>query len=88
MKATSLCHFTKNSKETILQSVVIIWDEAPMLNRWGFEAVDRSLRLLMNNDKPFGGKIMVLGGDLRQVLPVIPKAKKSQIMSMILKRSD
>jgi len=88
LNATSLCSFTNNSKAVILQSAVIIWDEAPMLNRWGFEAVDRSLRLLTKIDKPFGGKIVVLGGDFRQVLPVIPKANKSQIMSMILKRSD
>ena len=88
LKATSLCSFSNNSKAVILQSAVIIWDEAPMLNMWGFEAVDRSLRLLTKIEKPFGGKIVVLGGDFRQVLPVIPKANKTQIMSMILKRSD
>ena len=45
------------------------------------------MRSLTKIEKPFGSKIVVFGGDFRQVLPVIPKANKSQIMSMILKRS-
>jgi hypothetical protein len=67
---------------------MIIWDEAPMQSRWSFEAVDRSLRLLTKVNEPFGGKIVVFGGDFRQVLPVIPKANSSVVISMILKRSE
>ncbi|XP_052625657.1 uncharacterized protein LOC111914445 [Lactuca sativa] len=43
---------------------LIIWDEAPMMHRHCFEAVDRILRdiiLPKNNDKPFGGKTIVFG---------------------------
>jgi len=42
---------------------LIIWDEAPMLHRHAFEAVDRTLRDLMKavdpllEEKPFGGKL-------------------------------
>ncbi|XP_057744719.1 uncharacterized protein LOC130962534 [Arachis stenosperma] len=35
---------------------------------------------LSNKDLPFGGKIIVLGGDFRQVLPVIPKASRAEIV--------
>jgi hypothetical protein len=44
-----------------------------------FEAVDWILHDLMQLDdahaieKIFGGKIVVLGGDFRQILPVVPK---------------
>ena len=40
---------------------LIIWDEAPMMHRWCFEAVDRSMRDIMskndplNEFRPFGG---------------------------------
>ncbi|XP_057745252.1 uncharacterized protein LOC130963121 [Arachis stenosperma] len=50
-----------------------------MTNKLAFEALDRTLRDIMvsvsdrNKDLPFGGKVDVLGGDFKQVLPVIPK---------------
>jgi hypothetical protein len=50
---------------------MIIWDEAPMMHRRTFEAVDRTLRDLMQLDdaqateKIFGGKIVALSGDFR-----------------------
>jgi len=40
-----------------------------MVNKWAFEALDRILRDIMrfktndSMDKPFGGKVIVLGGD-------------------------
>ena len=33
--------------------------------------VDRTLRWIKKNDKPFGGVIVVLGGDWKQLLPVV-----------------
>ncbi|RYR66272.1 hypothetical protein Ahy_A03g012255 [Arachis hypogaea] len=65
---------------------LIIWDEAPMTNKLAFEALDRTLRDIMvsvsdrNKDLPFGGKVVVLGGDFRQVLPVIPKGSRAEIV--------
>ena len=58
-----------------------------------FEALDRSLRdILSENDTkasyiPFGGKVVVLGGDRKHILPVIENASKSQIVSASLVRS-
>jgi ATP-dependent DNA helicase PIF1 len=52
---------------------LIIWDEAPMMHRWCFEAVDQSLRDIMskndplNEFRPFGGMTVVLGGDFKQI---------------------
>ncbi|XP_070032426.1 uncharacterized protein [Nicotiana tomentosiformis] len=51
-----------------------------MMHRYCFEALDRTLRDILifkdasNLDRPFGEKMVVLGGDFRQILPVIPKA--------------
>lgn len=57
-----------------------------MTHRKCFEAVDRTLRdvLSVSNpelaDLPFGGVVMVLGGDLRQILPVIEGGTRPQII--------
>lgn len=48
-------------------------------DRWAFEALDKTLRDVMScvingsEDLPFGGKTIVLGGDFRQILPVVPR---------------
>ncbi|XP_071582399.1 uncharacterized protein [Temnothorax nylanderi] len=49
---------------------IFIWDEAPMAPRYALEIMDRTLRDIMNNDVLFGGKIVILGGDFRQLLPI------------------
>ncbi|PUZ46146.1 hypothetical protein GQ55_7G026400 [Panicum hallii var. hallii] len=54
----TMCSFTKAS--------LIIWDEVAMTKRQLVETLDRSLRDIMDCDKPFGGKVM-FGGDFRQV---------------------
>jgi len=76
-----------NLAELLSQTDLIIWDEALMTNRQCFEALDRSLRdILCENDTelcdvPFGGKVVVLGGDPKQILPVIENANKAQIIN-------
>ncbi|XP_010469634.1 PREDICTED: uncharacterized protein LOC104749655 [Camelina sativa] len=72
-------------KETSL----IIWDEAPIMSRYCFENLDRSLSDIMRNgdNKPFGGKVVVFGGDFRQVLPVINGAGRAQIVLASLNSS-
>jgi len=58
---------------------VIIWDEAPMAHKFCFEALDRTLRDILSNDQIFGGKVIVFGGDFRQILPLIPRGNRSDI---------
>ena len=43
-----------------------------MAHRHCHEAVQRCLRDVMGNDFPWGGKnVVVMGGDFRQILPVV-----------------
>ncbi|CDF36188.1 ATP dependant DNA helicase PIF1 [Chondrus crispus] len=51
------------------------------------ETVDRSLRDLMQTDRPFGGKFLLLAGDFRQILPVVPGGSRGQIVSACVKSS-
>ncbi|XP_019094615.1 PREDICTED: ATP-dependent DNA helicase PIF1-like [Camelina sativa] len=70
------CSIDVNSHlaELIREARLIIWDEAPMMNKNCFETLDRSLRDIMKCDRVFKGKVFVLGGDFRQILPVVPEA--------------
>jgi hypothetical protein len=36
---------------------------------------------------PFGGKVMVFGGDFRQVLPVVTRGTRAQVTDATLQRS-
>ncbi|CDF38639.1 unnamed protein product [Chondrus crispus] len=58
-----------------------------MCHRHCIETVDRSLRDLMQTDRPFGGKFLVLAGDFRQILPVVPGGSRGQIVSACVKAS-
>lgn len=87
----AICSFTKQSGTAkLLQTAsLIIWDEASMTKRQAVEALDRSMRDIMDKQNlPFGGKTVVFGGDFRQVLPVIRKGSRSQILDASLRRSD
>ena len=87
--SSALCLKGQSTEAHRLRSAdVIIWDEAPMAPANALDAVDRGLRSLMRNDLPFGGKIMVLGGDFRQVLPVIPRGSMSEQMAASIKSSN
>ena len=71
---SSLCNISKQSGtiELIRRAKLIIWDEAPMATRWAIETINRTLKDIMDSPLLFGGKVIILGGDFRQVLPVVP----------------
>ncbi|CAN0900850.1 ATP-dependent DNA helicase PIF1 [Linum grandiflorum] len=77
----------------IEQTSLIVWDEAPMVHRLSFEAVDRTICDLMNTPqsgpgyKPFGGKTVLLGGDFRQTIPVVTNGLRGDNLSACLTRS-
>ncbi|KAL6183772.1 hypothetical protein ACLB2K_045183 [Fragaria x ananassa] len=87
---SSMCSIGKQSAlaQLVRQSTAVIWDEAPMTNRDVFELVDRTFQDIMDVELPFGGKIMIFGGDFRQVLPVIPKGTRSQLIEASIMRSS
>ncbi|XP_056697484.1 uncharacterized protein [Spinacia oleracea] len=94
----STCNISRKSQlaELIRHTSLIIWDEAPMDHRFAFEAfeaLDRTLRDIMgdknceSSSKLFGGKVVLLGGDFRQVLPIIPKGGRQDIVQASINRS-
>ena len=92
---TSFCTINQGSDLAALLSKtkLIIWDEAPMMHRHCFEALDRTLRDILrvtnpnSNNIPFGGKVIVFGGDFRQILPVITGGTRQDIVHASLNSS-
>ena len=91
----SVCMIPRQSDEAKLlqRASVIIWDEAPMMHKHAFEALDRTMRDLMKNvapgseNYPFGGKVILFGGDFRQILPVVIGGSRPDIVDACLNRS-
>ncbi|OIT30628.1 hypothetical protein A4A49_52816 [Nicotiana attenuata] len=63
------------------------------MHKYCFEALDQTLRDILrfkdtsSADKPFGGKTVVFGGDFRQILPVIAKGSRQDIVNATLNSS-
>jgi hypothetical protein len=87
--AYSTCNITRRSEagQLLREAKLILWDEASMTHRYCPEALDRTLRDLMKVDQPFGGKVVIFLGDFRQVLAVVKRGSKAQIIAATLKNS-
>ncbi|GBN49697.1 hypothetical protein AVEN_266074-1 [Araneus ventricosus] len=70
----------------LLKTKLIVWDEAPMTHVYAFLAVDRLLQDLTKCKEPFWGKVILLGGDFRQVLPVILRGSRTLTVASSLKK--
>nr|GFA01494.1 ATP-dependent DNA helicase PIF1-like [Tanacetum cinerariifolium] len=65
-----------------------------MITRLAYEALDRTLRDICtdtyasNSDKVFDGKVVVFGGDFRQILHVIPNGCRQDVVHASLGKND
>jgi hypothetical protein len=86
---TSICHISPASVHaTFLRSITMfIIDEASMVPTHALSAIDNMLQDITANSVPFGGKIFLLGGDFRQVLPVVPRSPRTVIVENCIKSS-
>ncbi|GJZ19453.1 hypothetical protein Tco_0556043 [Tanacetum coccineum] len=86
LSTNSMCNIKKQSglAKLLCQAKLIIWDEASMAKRQAVEAVDRTMQDITGVKLPFGIKIMVLGGDFRQVLSVVRRGTRAQIVDSSL----
>ncbi|XP_020271151.1 uncharacterized protein LOC109846336 [Asparagus officinalis] len=86
---TTMCNISKQdgTSKLIRLASLIIWDEAPMAKRFAIETVDRTLRDVMGDKRFFGGKVVVFGGDFRQVLPVVPRGTRAETINASLVKS-
>lgn len=79
--------------KVLRKSKIIIIDEASMVPAAAIDCIDRLLRDIMkfenqiNENILMGGKIVLFGGDFRQVLPVVPMQGKVQTLEACLQNS-
>jgi len=80
LNSTSTCYINRDSKlAALLQAVaLIVWDEAIMMHKHVFEAVNRSLQDIMAIINPTF-KFLPFGGDFRQILRVVPRGTREML---------
>ncbi|KAK6013623.1 hypothetical protein OSTOST_21058 [Ostertagia ostertagi] len=85
-RSSSMRRQQKEARE-LMAVDMIIWDEISMAPKVALEAVDVLLKDIMQNDEPFGGKVMVIGGDFRQVLPVVEHGQREDLVAACVHKS-
>ncbi|KAK6012895.1 hypothetical protein OSTOST_21927 [Ostertagia ostertagi] len=85
-RTSSMRRQQKEAKH-LMETDIIIWDEI----QWHLELLSKqstfSLEILMQVDTPFGGKVFVIGGDFRQILPVVEHGQREDIVEACVLKS-
>lgn len=87
---TPLCNISKQSKfaEVLRKAKIIVWDESTMAHKKAMEALNRTLQDIRSNKSLMGGLTVLLAGDFRQTLPVVPRGTRADEIKACLKRSS
>lgn len=83
------CNITKNSQkgELLRRCKLLVWDEASMAHKLMIEALNETLKDIRSSTSVMGGLVVVLAGDFRQTLPIIPKGTPSDQINACIKNS-
>jgi len=73
--------------DRVRKADLIIWDEATMASGLALECVNRLFQEVMRTETTFGGTTVLLGGDFRQTLPILPGADSAATVQGSLKHS-
>ena len=85
---SSSIHDNDSRAQLIRNASIITWDEAPMTNNLAvLSTMEEVCRLAMHDQRPFGGKIVVLLGDFRQTCPVVRNGSKNDVLDASIKAS-
>lgn len=83
------CNISKGTgmARLLQECKLIVWDEATMSHKNAFYALDKTLRDIRSCNKTMGGVTVVLSGDFRQTLPIIPRGTPADEIKACLKNS-
>jgi hypothetical protein len=81
------CNIKPDSKyaELLRNTAVFIIDEASMVPKYALQAIDKLLQEIHESTEPFGGAVMLLGGDFRQILPVLRGGSASEQVGITIR---
>jgi ATP-dependent DNA helicase PIF1 len=92
-ESVSTITVTSQRAEVIREATMLIWDEISMADKRAVECADALCREIMRHQDqalesvPFGGKLMIFAGDWRQLLPVVVRGGRAQVVNTCMKRS-
>ncbi|XP_029657219.1 uncharacterized protein LOC115231303 [Octopus sinensis] len=83
------CNVSRGSAmgNLLTECSLIIWDEEAMCYKAAFEALERFLQDLRRNMRVESGVIVLLAGNFRQTLPVIPRGTRADEVNASIKSS-
>ncbi|POS84280.1 hypothetical protein EPUL_003640 [Erysiphe pulchra] len=79
----SVCRIPAQSQlaNLLRRTALIIWDEVTMQSKHNFSTVYEVLRDLCDGSEIFRGIPVLLGGDFAQILPVVLKDRRDQVVN-------
>nr|XP_047132655.1 ATP-dependent DNA helicase pif1-like [Hydra vulgaris] len=89
MLDNSTCNVTPNSiqGQFLRQVSLFMLDETSMIPKHALNAIDRLLKDVCNNNFPFGGKVILFGGDFSQILHVVKRERPAEVVESCIKCS-
>jgi hypothetical protein len=84
------CNITKGTGRALVlrDCKILVWDECTMAHKNALEALDKTLQDIRNSKQIMGGLVVLLAGDFRQTLPVIPRGTPADELNACLKASS
>ncbi|CAE7630556.1 unnamed protein product, partial [Symbiodinium sp. CCMP2592] len=71
----------------VSRCTVLLWDEVGTAAANAVDAADACLQDLCDNSAPFAGKVVLLGGDLHQIIPRAEFADRAEVVGTAVTRS-
>ena len=80
-------NFGSATAKLLRKAVLIIWNEATMTQRLDVEKLDKTLREIKEDSRFMSGVTLLVSGDFRQRLAVIPRKTKADEIKASIKSS-
>ena len=87
-QSCSYLKLNSNEARIIKECLLIMIDEVSMMDYKLLDMLDRFLHEIMKDDRPFGGKLIVLIHDFRQILPVVKGGRRAAVVGAVVMASN
>uniref|UniRef100_A0A914PGD5 ATP-dependent DNA helicase n=1 Tax=Panagrolaimus davidi TaxID=227884 RepID=A0A914PGD5_9BILA len=74
--------------EQLQNTELIIIDECSMLHKNIIEYINKTMQDMKDNKQLFGGSVVLIGGDWKQLTPVVPKGNPEAVIDASIKKWD